>query len=123
MLAETAAAIGDIQVRNRGTIGGSLAHADPGADYPAAMLALGAEITAVGSGGERTISASDFFVDILTTALSETEVITSVRVPAPRAAPISNTAIRPRATPWSESRPGWRWPAATSPVARSGSTE
>ena len=84
MLAETAAAIGDIQVRNRGTIGGSLAHADPGADYPAAMLALGAEITAVGSGGERTISASDFFVDILTTALSETEVITSVR--APRAA-------------------------------------
>ena len=81
MLAEAAAAIGDIQVRNRGTIGGSLAHADPGADYPAAMLALDAEITAVGSDGERTISASDFFVDILTTALSETEVITSVRVP------------------------------------------
>ena len=81
MLAETAAAIGDIQVRNRGTLGGSLAHADPGADYPAAMLALGAEITAVGKEGERTISASDFFVDILTTALSETEVITSVRVP------------------------------------------
>lgn len=81
MLAETAAAIGDIQVRNRGTIGGSLAHADPGADYPAAMLALGAEITAVGAGGERTISASDFFVDILTTALADNEVITSVRVP------------------------------------------
>ena len=81
MLAETAAAIGDIQVRNRGTLGGSLAHADPGADYPAAVLALGAEITAVGKGGERTIAASDFFTDILTTALSETEVITSVRVP------------------------------------------
>ena len=81
MLAETAAAIGDIQVRNRGTLGGSLAHADPGADYPAAMLALGAEITAVGADGERTIAASDFFVDILTTALSDTEVITSVRVP------------------------------------------
>ncbi len=81
MLAETAAAIGDIQVRNRGTIGGSLAHADPGADYPAAMLALGAEITAVGAGGERTIAASDFFVDILTTALADNEVITSVRVP------------------------------------------
>ena len=81
MLAEAAAAIGDIQVRNRGTLGGSLAHADPGADYPAAMLALGAEVTAVGREGERTISASDFFVDILTTALSETEVITSVRVP------------------------------------------
>lgn len=81
MLAETAAAIGDIQVRNRGTIGGSLAHADPGADYPAAMLALGAEVTAVGAGGERTIAASDFFVDILTTALADNEVITSVRVP------------------------------------------
>lgn len=81
MLAETAAAIGDIQVRNRGTIGGSLAHADPGADYPAAMLALGAEITAVGAGGERTIAASDFFVDILTTALADNEVITAVRVP------------------------------------------
>ena len=82
MLAETAAAIGDIQVRNRGTIGGSLAHADPGADYPAAMLALGAEITAVGAGGERTIAASDFFVDILTTALADNEVITSVRIPS-----------------------------------------
>ena len=81
MLAEAAAAIGDIQVRNRGTIGGSLAHADPGADYPAAMLALGAEITAVGAGGERTIAATDFFVDILTTALADNEVITSVRVP------------------------------------------
>ena len=81
MLHETAAAIGDIQVRNRGTIGGSLAHADPGADYPAAMLALDAEITAVGAGGERTIAAADFFVDILTTALADNEVITSVRVP------------------------------------------
>ena len=81
-LAEAAAAIGDIQVRNRGTIGGSLAHADPGADYPAAMLAFGAEITASGPDGERTIAAADFFVDILTTALEETEVITSVRVPA-----------------------------------------
>lgn len=81
MLAETAAAIGDIQVRNRGTIGGSLAHADPGADYPAAMLALGAEITATGAGGERTIAASDFFVDILTTALADNEIITAVRVP------------------------------------------
>lgn len=81
LIAEAAGAIGDIQVRNRGTLGGSLAHADPGADYPAAMLALGAEITAVGSGGERTIAAADFFVDILTTALDESEVVTSVRVP------------------------------------------
>ncbi len=81
MLAEAAAAIGDIQVRNRGTLGGSLAHADPGADYPAAMLALGAEITAVGPAGGRTIPAVDFFVDILTTALEETEIITAVRIP------------------------------------------
>ncbi len=81
MLAETAAEIGDIQVRNRGTIGGSLAHADPSADYPAAMLALGAEITAVGPDGERRIAARDFFVDILTSALAENEALTEVRVP------------------------------------------
>lgn len=81
-LAEAAAAIGDIQVRNRGTIGGSLAHNDPGADYPGAMLAFGAEITAVGSGGARTIAAADFFQDLFTTALDPTEVLTEVRIPA-----------------------------------------
>ena len=81
-LAEAAAAIGDIQVRNRGTIGGSLAHADPGADYPATMLAFGAEITAVGPGGERTVAAADFFVDLFQTVLDEADVITSVRIPA-----------------------------------------
>lgn len=81
LLAEAAAAIGDIQVRNRGTLGGSLAHADPGADYPAAMLALGAEITAVGVDGERRIPAAEFFLDIFATALGDTEVITSVRAP------------------------------------------
>ncbi len=81
LLAETAAAIGDMQVRNRGTIGGSLAHADPSADYPAAVLALGAEITAVGPDGERTIAARDFFVDVLTGALGENEVLTAIHVP------------------------------------------
>ena len=81
-LAEAAAAIGDIQVRNRGTIGGSLAHADPGADYPGAMLALGARITAVSAGGEREIPAADFFLDLLQTALAAGEMITSVRIPA-----------------------------------------
>lgn len=81
LLAEAAAAIGDIQVRNRGTLGGSLAHADPGADYPAAMLALGAEITAVGPDGERRFGAAEFFLDIFSTALGDTEVITSVRAP------------------------------------------
>ncbi|MBX6772939.1 MAG: xanthine dehydrogenase family protein subunit M [Chloroflexi bacterium] len=83
VLAETAEVIGDVQVRNRGTIGGSLAHADPAADYPATILALDAEIVAVGTGGERTIKATDFFVDLLTTALKPDEIITRVRIPVP----------------------------------------
>jgi aerobic carbon-monoxide dehydrogenase medium subunit len=82
LLPETAAVIGDMQVRNRGTVGGSLAHADPAADYPATMLALEAEIAATGPKGQRTIKAGDFFVDMLTTALAPNEMITEVRVPA-----------------------------------------
>jgi Aerobic-type carbon monoxide dehydrogenase, middle subunit CoxM/CutM homologs len=82
LLAQTAAQIGDVQVRNRGTIGGALAHADPAADYPAAILALGAEMTAIGPKGRRTIKADDFFVDMLTTALEPNEILTEVRVPA-----------------------------------------
>jgi carbon-monoxide dehydrogenase medium subunit len=87
VLAECAASIGDVQVRNRGTIGGSLAHADPAADYPAAVLALEAEIDATGPGGRRTIAAGDFFVDMLATALRPGEIVTEVRVPplGPRA--------------------------------------
>jgi carbon-monoxide dehydrogenase medium subunit len=81
LLAETAAVIGDMQVRNRGTIGGSAAHADPAADYPAALLALGAEIVAIGPKGTRTIPAGEFFVEMLTTALRPTEIITELRVP------------------------------------------
>ena len=61
VLAEAAGLIGDRQVRNRGTIGGSLAHADPGADYPGVVTALGATIAAVGPDGEREIAATDFF--------------------------------------------------------------
>lgn len=83
ILAETAALIGDVQVRNRGTIGGSLAHADPAADYPAPILALDAEVTVTGSKGQRTIKATDLFVDLLTTSLKSDEVITQVRVPIP----------------------------------------
>lgn len=82
LLAETAAMIGDVQVRNRGTIGGSLAHADPAADYPAAVLALGAEIVAASSSGTRTIPATEYFVDLLTTQLRPGEILTEVRVPA-----------------------------------------
>lgn len=85
LLAETAAVIGDMQVRNRGTIGGSLAHADPAADYPAAILALDAEMVAQSSSGMRTIPANEFFVDLLTTAIRPGEILTEVRVPARRA--------------------------------------
>ena len=81
-LAEAAAAIGDVQVRNCGTIGGSLAHADPAADYAAAVLALGAEITARGPDGERTIAAADFFAGLLTTSLRPGELLTEIRFPA-----------------------------------------
>jgi carbon-monoxide dehydrogenase medium subunit len=81
LLAETAAEIGDVQVRNRGTVGGSLAHADPAADYPAAMLALDAEIVATSSGGSRVIPATEFFVDLLTTQLRPGEILTEVRIP------------------------------------------
>ncbi len=73
--------IGHPQIRNRGTIGGSIAHADPAAEDPAVALALGAEVVALGPGGERTIPASDFFVTYLTTALEPSEVLTELRIP------------------------------------------
>lgn len=82
VLAEAASQIGDVQVRNRGTIGGSLAHADPAADYPAAILALGTQMHLLGPRGERTVAAENFFVDLLTTALEPDELLVSVRVPA-----------------------------------------
>jgi aerobic carbon-monoxide dehydrogenase medium subunit len=81
VLAEAAGRIGDAQVRNMGTIGGSLAHADPGADLPAVTLALGAEIRAVGGRGARTISIDDFFTGMFSSALAPDEVLVEVRVP------------------------------------------
>src|SRR5262245_43157553 len=69
LLGLTAAQIGDQQVRNRGTIGGSLTHADPAADWPATILALGAEIVARSSSGERAIKGTDFFVELMTSAI------------------------------------------------------
>ena len=81
LLPQTARVIGDVQVRNRGTIGGSLAHADPAADMPAAILALGAELHARGGQGERWIRAEDFFLGLMATALSPTEILTEIRVP------------------------------------------
>ena len=81
LLAETAAQVADLQVRNKGSIGGSIAHADPAADLPAAMLALEARIRTSGGGRARSLPASRFFVDLFTTALRETEIITEVFVP------------------------------------------
>ena len=80
LLSACAGSIGDVQVRNRGTIGGSLAHADPAADWPAAILALDAELVATSASGERTIKATDFFVDMLTTALAPGEILREIRV-------------------------------------------
>jgi carbon-monoxide dehydrogenase medium subunit len=77
-LAEAAEGSGDLQVRNSGTIGGSLAHADPSADYPALVLALNATIETASSGGTRTIAADDFFTGMFATALGEQELITGV---------------------------------------------
>jgi carbon-monoxide dehydrogenase medium subunit len=86
MLAETAAAIGDQQVRNRGTIGGSLAHADPAADYPAAMLALDADILITGAKGKRVAKAARFFKGLFTVDLGDDEIITAVQFAPVKAA-------------------------------------
>ncbi len=80
-LAEAAAQVGDLQVRNRGTLGGSLAHADPAGDPPAPFLALDGSIIVKGPNGERTIVGTEFFIDILTTALAEDEIVTGVSFP------------------------------------------
>ena len=81
LIAETAATVADPAVRHRGTIGGSLAHADPAGDLPAVISALDATLVATGPRGEREIAAADFFVDYLTTALEPGEILTAIRVP------------------------------------------
>jgi carbon-monoxide dehydrogenase medium subunit len=81
LLGEAAAGIGDPQVRNRGTIGGNLAHADTAADLPAVALALDAELVARGPSGERTIPATAFFRGMLSTALGPDELLTEIRIP------------------------------------------
>jgi carbon-monoxide dehydrogenase medium subunit len=81
LLAETASNIGDVQVRNMGTIGGSVAHADPAADYPAALLALEAKVRLVGANSDRTMSVEEFLVDTLTTAIEPGEILQEVIVP------------------------------------------
>jgi len=82
VVSHAASLIADQQVRNRGTIGGSLAFGDPASDLPTVVLALEGDVAARGPGGERTIAARDLFEDYLTTTLAPDEVITSVRLPA-----------------------------------------
>jgi len=81
ILKQAADTVGDVQVRNKGTIGGSLAHADPSADYPAVVLACDAKIEVEGKSGKRTIAATDFFEGIFTTTLEDDEIITAIRFP------------------------------------------
>lgn len=81
MMSQTAAVIGDVQVRNMGTIGGSIAHADPAADWPASLLAADAVIEMRSSSGSRSVAAGDFFQGLYMTALEEGEIITEIRVP------------------------------------------
>lgn len=81
LLSQTATTIADVQVRNRGTLGGSIAHADPAGDMPAAILALDAEIKAFGPNGERWIKVQEFFLGLLMSVLEPDEIVTAVRVP------------------------------------------
>ena len=82
-LADTASVIGDVLVRNRGTIGGSVAHADPGADLPVTLTALEASFILASSTGERIVPADDFFMDFFTTAMKPHEILTAVQIPIP----------------------------------------
>jgi len=84
ILPEAAKQLGDLQVRNKGTVGGSLAHADQAADWPAVIIALNAELVAVGPKGERVIKADQFFVELMTTALDPTEVLKEIRFASPK---------------------------------------
>ena len=81
LLPQTATTIADVQVRNRGTIGGSIAHADPAGDWPAAMIALDAEIRIFGPSGERWVKCDDFFLGLLMSVLEPDEIVTAIKVP------------------------------------------
>jgi len=94
-LAEAAGVIGDPAVRNRGTIGGNVAHADPASDLPQVLLALGATVHLVGPDGERSLAAADFFEEVMTTAIQENEVLTYIDVPGAKAGQASAYAKFP----------------------------
>ena len=99
--------VGHLAIRTRGTVGGTIAHADPAAEYPCVLTALGGEVVIKGQGGEKVVKPEDFFVTFLTTSLQPTEMVTEVRFPK----------IPPEAgcTSWSsaggmETSPSWAWP-------------
>lgn len=101
LLAHVAGQVGDPQVRHRGTIGGSIAHADPASDLPAAVLALGGSFTVVSAArGSRTIAAADFFTAFLESALEPDELLTEIRVPAVPGAGWSFQKFNRRALDW-----------------------
>jgi len=84
LLADTVSVLSDPIVRNRGTVGGNIANGDPGNDYPATMLAYGAEVVAVGPKGERVIPITSFFIGLYESALASNEILTEVRIPSPK---------------------------------------
>jgi aerobic carbon-monoxide dehydrogenase medium subunit len=100
LLAHAAGQVGDPQVRHRGTIGGSLAHADPAADLPAVILALDATLLARGPTGRREIAAADFFRDLFETALEPGELLTEIRIPKPRVTGWSFQKFAKRGIDW-----------------------
>ena len=100
LLAHAAGQVGDPQVRHRGTIGGSLAHADPAADLPAVVLALGATLVVQGPAGSREIAAADFFRDLFETALAPGELLTEIRIRKPEAAGWSFQKFSKRGIDW-----------------------
>jgi carbon-monoxide dehydrogenase medium subunit len=100
LLAQAAGMVGDQQVRNRGTLGGAVAHADPAGDMPAVVTALGGTIVARGPNGERIIPAGEFFQDVFTSALSPEEIVTEVRIPATESAGQNYQKFRRRSIDW-----------------------
>ena len=100
ILAYAAAQVGDPQIRHRGTIGGSLAHADPSADLPMALLALSGSVEVTGPAGSRTVAADEFFVGPFESALSPDEILTAVRVPRGGTVPWGYQKFTRRANDW-----------------------
>jgi aerobic carbon-monoxide dehydrogenase medium subunit len=100
LLAHAAAQVGDPQIRHRGTIGGSLAHGDPAADLPMALVALGGSVELRGPGGTRTVAADDFFTGYFETALAPDELLTAIRVPRAPGQPWGYQKFTRRANDW-----------------------